>query len=113
MLVGQFKVSKDVRFHYWLLSTEADGRGYDNGKKPVVFSVRAVADRQPTVSIPVPGRRKQVTPTAKVPLEVEAAEDVDVAGAAVPCLRVRETSFHISGSLGTHQAPLLFKVRSG
>ena len=74
VLVGRFKVDRDMRFHYDLLSEE----GYTTGKKPVVFSVRAVVDRPPTVSIPVPGRRKQVTPTAKVPLEIEAADDYGI-----------------------------------
>ena len=75
VLAGRFRIDRDLRFHFDLLSKE----GYGTGKKPVVFSVRAVADRQPTVSIPVPGRRKQVTPTAKVPLEVEAADDYGIA----------------------------------
>lgn len=74
VLVGRFKVDRDLRFHYDLLSEE----GYETGKKPVVFSVRAVADRPPTVSIPEPGRRKQVTPTAKVPLKIEASDDYGI-----------------------------------
>lgn len=78
-LIGRFRVSKDVRFHYWLLAREADGRGYDNGKKPVVFTVSAQADQRPTVQIPTPGRRKQVTPQAKLPLVVDAKDDYGVA----------------------------------
>ena len=74
VLVGRFRVDRDLRFHYDLLSAE----GYGTGKKPVVFSVRAVADRQPTVSIPLPGKRKQVTPGAKVPLQVEAADEYGI-----------------------------------
>lgn len=78
VLIGRFRVSKDMRFHYWLLSREPDGRGYDNGRRPVVFSVTALQDQRPTVTIPVPGRRKQVTPTAKLPLVVEAKDDYGI-----------------------------------
>lgn len=79
VLIGRFRVSKDVRFHHTLLSKEADGRGYDHGKKPLVFTVTAMADQRPVVNIPVPGRRKQVTPTAKLPLVIEAKDDYRVA----------------------------------
>ncbi|MCO5171422.1 MAG: hypothetical protein M9894_34400 [Planctomycetes bacterium] len=75
VLVGRFRVNKDLRFHYYLLSREADGRRYDHGSKPVVFTVTALADQRPRVQIPVPGRRKQVTPQAKLPLVIEAADD--------------------------------------
>lgn len=78
VLVGRFRVSKDVRFHYYLLSKEPDGRGYSNGAKPVVFSVTALQDQRPTVNIPVPGRRKQVTPTAKLPLVIEGKDDYGI-----------------------------------
>jgi hypothetical protein len=78
-LVGRFRVSKDVRFHYWLLAREADGRGYDNGKKPIVFTVNALADQRPTVQIPTPGRRKQVTPQAKLPTVTDGKDDYGIA----------------------------------
>ncbi len=78
VLVGRFRVSKDMRFHYYLLSKEPDGRGYSNGSKPVVFSVTALQDQRPTVTIPVPGRRKQVTPTAKLPLVIEGKDDYGI-----------------------------------
>jgi hypothetical protein len=78
VLLGRFRVSKDVRFHHALLSRE-DGRGYDHGKKPLVFTVTAQADQRPVVNIPTPGRRKQVTPTAKLPLVIDAKDDYRVA----------------------------------
>lgn len=74
VLVGRFGVDRDLRFRYELLSEE----GYATGKKPVVFAVRAVVDRRPQVGIPVPGRRKQVTPQAKVPLRIEAEDDYGI-----------------------------------
>lgn len=94
-LVGRFRVSKDVRFHYWLLAREADGRGYDNGKKPVVFTVTALADQRPTVQIPTPGRRKQVTPTAKLPLVIDAKDDYGVASLE---LRMRADKQGVAGT---------------
>jgi hypothetical protein len=83
VLVGRFRVSKDVRFHFYLLSKEEEGHGYDNGKKPVAFSVTALADQRPVVNVPVPGRRKQVTPKAKLPLVIEAHDDYGVASLAL------------------------------
>lgn len=74
VLVGAFKVESDVRFSFDLFSTE----GYGSGKKPVSFNVRAVADRRPVVSIPKPGRRKQVTPGAKVPIQIDARDDYGI-----------------------------------
>ena len=78
VLVGRFVVSKDLRFHYGLLSKEPDGRGYTNGTKPVVFSVTALQDQRPTVNIPRPGRRKQVTPQARLPMVIEAKDDYGI-----------------------------------
>ena len=78
-LVGSFRVTKAVRFHFQLVSREPDGRSYDQGKKPVVFSIEAVLDQRPVVSIPIPGRTKQVTPQAKVPLTVDARDDYGLA----------------------------------
>lgn len=79
VLVGRFVVSRDVRYRFRLLSREPDGRSYDEGKKPVVFSVTAQQDQKPTVNIPVPGRRKQATPQGKVPLVIEARDDYGLA----------------------------------
>ncbi|MBX3466910.1 MAG: hypothetical protein KF878_08425 [Planctomycetes bacterium] len=75
VLVGRFHVNRDVRFYHELLAREPDGRSYNHGAKPVVFTVTALADQRPRVQIPVPGRRKQVTPQAKLPLVIEAADD--------------------------------------
>jgi hypothetical protein len=79
VLTGKFRVDRSLRFRYALVSTE----GYDDGKKPVVFSVLAVVDRPPDVKVLVPGRPKQVTPRALVPLEVEVKDDYGVASAEV------------------------------
>ncbi|MEZ6184858.1 MAG: PDZ domain-containing protein [Planctomycetota bacterium] len=73
--VGDFRVNRSTKFRFTLRSEE----GYRSGAKPVVFSVQAVLDRAPIVSIPVPGRRKQVTPTAKVPLKITARDDYGIA----------------------------------
>jgi hypothetical protein len=75
LFVGKFVVSRDARFRFKLLSREPDGQSYDEGKKPVVFSVTAQQDQKPTVNIPVPGRRKQATPQGKVALGIEARDD--------------------------------------
>lgn len=69
--VGSFAVTRDTRFRFHLVSRE----GLESGRKAVVFSVRAVPDRRPVVSIPMPGRRKLATPQAKVPLRIEARDD--------------------------------------
>jgi hypothetical protein len=74
-LLGSFRVDGDLRFRFRLRSTE----GLETGKKPVVFSVRAVPDRRPVVTIPVPGRRRMVTPQAKVPLEIVVKDDYGIA----------------------------------
>jgi len=73
--VGSFPIDRSTKFRYTLRSEE----GYRSGAKPVVFSVQAVQDRAPVVSIPVPGRRKQVTPQAKVELKVTARDDYGIA----------------------------------
>lgn len=75
LFVGRFVVSRDASFRFKLLSREADGQSYDEGKKPVVFTVKAQLDQKPTVNIPLPGRRKQATPQGKVALVVEARDD--------------------------------------
>ncbi|MCA8922210.1 MAG: hypothetical protein KDD82_10405 [Planctomycetes bacterium] len=72
--VGAFRVDRSTKFRYTLRSEE----GYRSGAKPVVFSVQAVQDRAPIVSIPVPGRRKQVTPQAKVELKITARDDYGI-----------------------------------
>jgi hypothetical protein len=74
VLVGKLKIDTDLRFRFELLSKE----GYGSGKKPVVFSANAVVDRRPVVSIPKPGRRKQVTPGAKVPISIQARDDYGI-----------------------------------
>jgi hypothetical protein len=71
VLTGQFQVMKTVRFRYELRSLD----DYSEGPKPVVFSVAAVVDKPPEVRILVPGRPKQVTPRAIVPLEIDFKED--------------------------------------
>lgn len=73
--VGRFVVNRDVRFRFSLMSREATGPGYDEGKKPVVFSVVAQQDQKPIVNIPVPGRRKVATPQGVVLLVVDAKDD--------------------------------------
>jgi hypothetical protein len=71
VLSGKFNVAKTVRFRFELTSTD----GYADGPKPVVFSVTAVVDKPPEVRILVPGRPKQVTPRAIVPLEMDFKDD--------------------------------------
>jgi hypothetical protein len=79
VLTGKFTVKSTMRFRYSLVSLE----GYDDGKKPVVFSVTAVIDRPPEVKITVPGRPKQVTPRAIVPIEVDVKDDYGIASAGL------------------------------
>ncbi|MEZ0226984.1 MAG: DUF4175 family protein [Planctomycetota bacterium] len=74
VLTGKFPVTKTTKFRFDLTSLD----GYSEGPKPVVFSVTAVVDKPPEVRIPVPGRPKQVTPRAIVPLEVEIKEDYGI-----------------------------------
>lgn len=82
-LLGRFTVEGDMRFRFELTSKEE----LATGKQPVVFTVRVVRDRRPVVRIPVPGRRKQVTPTAKVPIEIDVRDDYGIASAE---LRLRK-----------------------
>lgn len=70
-LFGRLTVTEDVRFSFQLESAD----GLATGKRPVVFSVRVVPDKRPVVTIPVPGRRRQVTPQARIPVEVDARDD--------------------------------------
>lgn len=77
VLTGDFAVTKTTRFRFDLTSLD----GYTEGPKPVVFSVTAVIDKPPEVKIPVPGRPKQVTPRALVPLEMEFKDDYGLAKA--------------------------------
>lgn len=79
VLSGKFTVKSTMRFRYSLISEE----GYDDGKKPVVFSVTAVIDRPPEVKIVVPGRPKQVTPRAIVPLEIDVKDDYGAVSAGL------------------------------
>jgi hypothetical protein len=102
-LVGRFVVNRDMRFHYGLLSREPDGRGYDDGKKPVVFTVTALQDQRPVVNLPVPGRRKQVTPQAKLPLVIEARDDYGIASLE---LRYRIERPEATGELPQERTPL-------
>jgi hypothetical protein len=74
-LVGSFRVDGDLRFRFQLRSQE----DLETGNKPVVFTVKAVPDRRPVVTIPTPGRTKLITPLAKVPLVIEARDDYGIA----------------------------------
>ena len=76
-LVGRFTVKDDMQFRFRITSEE----GLENGNRPVSFSVRVVADRAPIVTIPTPGKSKEVTPQAKLPLLIEVRDDYGVAGA--------------------------------
>ena len=71
VLAGKFRVMKSVHFRYELHSKD----GYTDGPKPVLFGVTAVVDRPPEARFIVPGRPKQVTPRAIVPLEMEFKDD--------------------------------------
>jgi hypothetical protein len=71
VLAGKFRVMKTVHFRYELHSKD----GYADGPKPVLFGVTAVIDRPPEVRFIVPGRPKQVTPRAIVPVEIEFKDD--------------------------------------
>lgn len=77
VLTGKFPVDRSMRFRFALQSAE----GYDDGKKPVVFTVTAIVTRPPEVKLIVPGRPKQVTPRAIVPLEAEVKHEYGVASA--------------------------------
>ncbi len=74
-LVGSFRIDGNLRFRFQLRSQE----DLETGNKPVVFTVQAVPDRRPVVTIPTPGRTKLITPLAKIPLVIEARDDYGIA----------------------------------
>lgn len=71
VLMGRFTALENTNFRFDLLSEE----GQQTGPQPVRFSVLVVPDKSPVVSIPVPGGMRQVTPQAKVELQVSAQDD--------------------------------------
>lgn len=71
VLLGRFTALEDTNFRFDLLSEE----GQKTGPQPVRFSIQVVPDKRPVVTIPVPGGMRQVTPQAKVDLQINAQDD--------------------------------------
>ena len=76
-LKAEFELNKPRRHSYWLQLT--DREGYEN-QDPPRYDVRVNTDAVPDVSIISPSADVRVTPTAEVPVRIEAKDDIGLVG---------------------------------
>jgi hypothetical protein len=71
---GQFQIMASMRFRFTLISSA----GVVSDKSSVMYSVKAIEDRPPTVTFKTPGRSKSVTKKAVVPMLLSVKDQYGV-----------------------------------